>query len=185
MMSPRAEMVAQAADLIARKGVAGTSIGDVLAAADASRGSVYHHFPGGRSEILAEAVLYGADRIDDGLAQAARSSPAYLVADIADMWRRMLADTDFAAGNVVSAAATARETDPAIADIAERQFVRWEDGLAASLRSRGVDGDRSRSLAVTTLAAIEGAVVLCRAHRSLEPLEHVVGEIGPLLSSAG
>lgn len=178
-------MVAQAADLIARNGVAGTSIGDVLAAAGASRGSVYHHFPGGRAQIFAEAVVFGADRIDDGLAQAARSSPSYLVADMADMWRRALTDTDFAAGSAVAAAATARGTDPAIADIAERQFVRWEDGLAASLRSRGVDGDRARSLAVTILAAMEGAVVLCRAHRSLEPLDHVVRQIGPLLSPDG
>ena len=183
MTSTRAQMVAKAADLIARNGVAGTSIGDVLKAADASRGSVYHHFPGGRSEIIAEAVRFSAGRVDDGLAEAVRSSPTFIVADIAAMWRRVLADTEFAAGSTVAAAATARDTDPAVADVAEQHFVRWEDGLAAGLRSRGFDSERSRSLAVTILAAMEGAVVLCRAHQSFEPLDLVVKEISPLLTS--
>ncbi|WOC12729.1 putative HTH-type transcriptional regulator [Gordonia sp. MP11Mi] len=178
-------MVASAADLIARNGVAGTSVGDVLKAAGASRGSVYHHFPGGRAEIIAEAVQFGATRVDDGLVEAVRSSPTFIVADIAAMWRRVLTDTDFAAGSTVAAAATARDTDPAVADIAEQHFIRWEDGLAAGLRSRGFDSDRSRSLAMTILAAMEGAVVLCRAHRSFEPLDRVVKEISPLLTSAG
>lgn len=185
MTSPRAQMVAEAADLIARNGVAGTSIGDVLKAADASRGSVYHHFPGGRSEILAEAVLFGAERVDDGLADATRSSPAFFVADVAAMWRRVLSDSDFETGSTVGAAAVSRSTDPEIADIAERQFARWEDGLAASLRSRGFESDRARSLAVTVLASMEGAVVLCRVHRSLEPLDRVVEQIGSLLTSPG
>lgn len=156
MTSPRARMVAEAADLIARNGVAATSIGDVLKAAEAPRGSVYHHFPGGRSEVLAEAVLLASENIDEGLSEAAHSSPAYLVADIAAMWRRTLTESDFTAGSTVSAAARARGTDPGIADIAARAYTRWEEMLAASLRSTGADAQRARSLAVTILAAVDG-----------------------------
>ncbi|MDR2279937.1 MAG: TetR/AcrR family transcriptional regulator, partial [Gordonia sp. (in: high G+C Gram-positive bacteria)] len=72
MTSQRVKMVAAAADLIARRGVAGTSIGDVLAAADAPRGSVYHHFPGGRAEVIGAAVERGASRLDDVITQGAR-----------------------------------------------------------------------------------------------------------------
>ena len=54
-MSPRenvrSNMVDGAVILLATQGVEGTSFKEVLAAADAPRGSVYHHFPGGKSEL--------------------------------------------------------------------------------------------------------------------------------------
>ena len=57
----RAEMVAGATRLLARKGLEGTSFAEVLAAAGAPRGSTYHHFPGGKRELVQEAVeLAGA-----------------------------------------------------------------------------------------------------------------------------
>ena len=47
----RSNMVEGAVRLLASRGVEGTSFSEVLAAADAPRGSVYHHFPGGKSEL--------------------------------------------------------------------------------------------------------------------------------------
>ncbi|MDV7102612.1 TetR/AcrR family transcriptional regulator, partial [Gordonia amicalis] len=47
---PRERMIVHAADLIGRDGVAATSIGDVITASAAPRGSIYHHFPGGKTQ---------------------------------------------------------------------------------------------------------------------------------------
>ncbi|WP_132992334.1 TetR/AcrR family transcriptional regulator [Gordonia zhaorongruii] len=175
--SPRDAMIAHAALLIARDGVAGTSIGDVLTAAGASRGSVYHHFPGGRAELMSEAVRFGAEILGERLAEASLAGPGEAVANLAAVWRRVLVESDFRTGCVVAEAGNARETDPAAAEVADESFLRWEDRLAARFRAGGIEGERSRALAVTVFAAIEGAVMLCRVHRSLDPLDRVVGEL--------
>src|SRR6202453_4229952 len=52
----RTKMVKGAAGLLATKGVEGTSFAEVLAATDSPRGSVYHHFPGGKSELVHAAL---------------------------------------------------------------------------------------------------------------------------------
>ena len=68
MASTRERMVVSTALLIREKGARATSIDDVLAHSGAPRGSVYHHFPGGREQLLREATDFagelhrGADR---------------------------------------------------------------------------------------------------------------------------
>ena len=52
----RTKMVKGAAGLLATKGVEGTSFAEVLAVTDAPRGSIYHHFPGGKSELVHAAL---------------------------------------------------------------------------------------------------------------------------------
>ena len=56
----RQRMVLSALYLIAERGVQGTSIADVLERSGAPRGSVYHHFPGGKNEIVGAAMEYMA-----------------------------------------------------------------------------------------------------------------------------
>ncbi|GEE01338.1 putative TetR-family transcriptional regulator [Gordonia spumicola] len=177
MTSQRVKMVAAAADVIARKGVAGTSIGDVLTEADAPRGSVYHHFPGGRTELIEAAVERAASRVDDVLVDGARESPADAVADLAAMWRRVLTDSDFASGSTTAAAGAAHGDAPESAVIAAQYYRRWEQVLAVSLRTRGFTADDAHAVAVTVLAAFEGAVILCRAERSVDPLDLVADQL--------
>jgi len=59
----RRTMIAGAASLLARRGMGATSFSEVLAATGAPRGSLYHHFPGGKDELMAEATRYAGDRL--------------------------------------------------------------------------------------------------------------------------
>jgi TetR/AcrR family transcriptional regulator, lmrAB and yxaGH operons repressor len=52
----RQEMVNGAISLLAEKGVQGTSFAVVTEATKTPRGSIYHHFPGGKNELIEEAV---------------------------------------------------------------------------------------------------------------------------------
>lgn len=56
MSTPRERMVASAALLIRERGAHATAISDVLEHSGAPRGSAYHYFPGGRTQLLGEAV---------------------------------------------------------------------------------------------------------------------------------
>ena len=63
MRTPRERMVVSAALLIRERGAHATAISDVLEHSGAPRGSAYHYFPGGRTQLLCEAVDYAGEHV--------------------------------------------------------------------------------------------------------------------------
>src|ERR1700691_5628695 len=101
----RARMVEGAVKSLASKGVEGTSFAQVLAVADAPRGSVYHHFPGGKPEMLHSALELMGQRTRD-LMEGTRGQPAReVVARFLNLWRMLLDGSNFGAGCAVIAVA--------------------------------------------------------------------------------
>ena len=181
---PRERMVVHAADLIGRDGVAATSIGDVISASSAPRGSIYHHFPGGKTQLMTEAVRYAGEFIAERIGRPTTMTPADTVREIGGVWRRLLVNTDFQFGCPVLAGGLARRSEPAVADASAEILQRWADLVTARLVVDGVDSDRADSLANLVIAAVEGAVGLCQTRRSVEPLDRVIAELASLCDAA-
>jgi AcrR family transcriptional regulator len=173
-------MIASAALLMRERGVEATSFTDVLELSGAPRGSIYHHFPGGKSQLVKEATMYAGDYVAAGLAVALADNdndPVAAFKRFVTLWRQILADSDFAAGCPVVAATLEGDRSPGARAAAAAAFTRWNDVLAAAFESHGVEAERAGSVATLIVAAIEGAVILSRAQRSTEPLERVVAEL--------
>src|SRR5580704_17946293 len=99
----RARMVEGAVRLLASKGVEGTSFAEVLEATESPRGSVYHHVPGGKPELLHAALDLASER---GLAamETTRSQPAEVVIGrFLALWRGLLDYSQLTAGCAVVA----------------------------------------------------------------------------------
>jgi TetR/AcrR family transcriptional regulator, lmrAB and yxaGH operons repressor len=168
----RARMVQGAVRLLATSGVEGTSFAEVLAATGSPRGSVYHHFPGGKPELLHAALDLASER---GLAamEATRGEPAVVVVRrFLSLWRELLERSHLTAGCAVVAVTVAAGDDDLL-DHAGAIFRNWTNLLTELCVASGVPMHPARELAVTVIAATEGAVALCRAERSLEPFEAV------------
>jgi TetR/AcrR family transcriptional regulator, lmrAB and yxaGH operons repressor len=168
----RARMVEGAVRLLATSGVEGTSFAEVLAATGSPRGSVYHHFPGGKPELLHAALDLASEH---GLAamEATRGQPAVdVVRRFLSLWRALLEYSRLTAGCAVVAVTVAAGDDDLL-DHAGRIFRAWTGLLAELCTAGGVPAEAARRLAVTVISATEGAVALCRAERSLEPFEDV------------
>ena len=73
---------------------------------------------------------------------------------------------------------------PVVRDAAGAAFREWEALLAGALERRGAARERARSLATLVVSAVEGAIVLARAQRSLDPLERVTDELEALVGGA-
>ena len=71
MASPRDRMIVSAALLIRERGAHATAISDVLEHSGAPRGSAYHHFPGGRTQLLCEAIDFAGDYVARRISSAA------------------------------------------------------------------------------------------------------------------
>src|SRR4051812_29620967 len=182
---PRARMIDSAAELFRERGVHGTSFSDVLERSGAPRGSLYHWFPGGKAELAEEATRYAGEVIAAGLAAALdEKDPAAAIRGFARLYRRILRESDFAAGCPVVSATLEGDRSPGARDAAGAAFASWQKLLADALARRGVEPERAMSVATLAIAAIEGGIVLARAERSVEPLERVVGEVEALVTGA-
>jgi TetR/AcrR family transcriptional repressor of lmrAB and yxaGH operons len=178
----RSRMVEGAVRLLATKGVEGTSFAEVLEATNSPRGSLYHHFPGGKPELFHAALDLASER---GLVamEATRGQPASVVIDrFLALWRSLLDYSRLTAGCAV-VAITVAANDESLLDHAGDIFRAWTDLLAGLCEAGGLDAGSARSLAVTVIAATEGAVAICRAERSMEPFEEVHNVLMSLVTS--
>lgn len=177
-------MLIAAADVMRERGAAGVTIDQVLARSGAPRGSVYYHFPEGRNQILAEALVWAGDAIADSIDAAAEKGALSLVRGFSVFWERTLQESDFGAGCPVVAAAIGCASDEAgLARIASTIFGRWRDALTRAFVADDFDAAEAESLAVTCIASLEGAVVLCRSIRNAEPLRQVASQLEFLIKS--
>ena len=181
----RRRMIMSAALLIRERGVEATSFSDVIEHSGAPRGSIYHHFPGGKAQLVEEAVRAAADASAAALARSLEGEdPAEAIRLFAAGWRDVLRATDFRAGCPVVAAAVEGDRTPAARDAAAVAFTRWEHLLSAAFERGGVPAERARALATLVVAGVEGAVVLARAQHSTEPLERVADELVAIVRAA-
>jgi AcrR family transcriptional regulator len=179
----RQKMIESAAVLFRERGVQGTSFADVLAHSGAPRGSIYHHFRGGKTQLAEETTRWAGEFIVAGtVAALAESDPVAALDGLRRWWTTVLPSSDYGAGCVIVAATLEGDREPSVRDAAAEAFRSWEAVLARALRERGVATARSRSVATLIIAAIEGAVVLSRAQRTTTPLERVTQELQGLVA---
>jgi AcrR family transcriptional regulator len=173
--TPTKQRIVEAgAELFRHKGYTGTGVKEIVAAARAPFGSLYHHFPGGKEE-LAEAIIRWSGAMYGQLGPAVLGPAPDPVTGVHAFFggaAEHLRETDYAdacpiATVALEVASTSEPLRRATADV----FQSWIDGLAAYFAANGIAADRSRELAIAMLAALEGAFVLSRALRSTDPLD--------------
>jgi TetR/AcrR family transcriptional repressor of nem operon len=161
--------------LVFERGVAETTLDDVRAAANVSKGQLYHYFAD--KEDLTHAV------IDRTIQQVLAAQPA--LADLSS-WRAIRSWFDdlvqlqinrHAAGGcpIGGLAGQLAETDELARRALAAGFDRWQEPLRRGLEKMRSQGKLRRSadpsrLATSTLAAIQGGLVLTQTRRDPQQL---------------
>lgn len=160
-------------ELFRRQGYMGTGIKQILAEAGAPFGSLYHFFPGGKSELGAETIrrsgaLYGL------LLGEFVGPEVPLVQGIRDFFAgaaETLVETEYAdACPIATVALEVSSTDEELRRACADVFEAWIAGGTERFAAEGIERGRARALVIQMLAGLEGAFVLCRALRDTEPL---------------
>lgn len=179
----RDRMIDAAVALYRERGVRGTGFSDVLEASGAARGAIYHHFPGGKDELAAAVVTKnGADVTFFFRMLLEQLPPGDAIGKFARWYARELDRTGMTFGCPI--AATVLElglTSDRVAEAGAAAFDAWRDVIRRALEAAGADREAADGLAVTTVAALEGALLLCRAHRSSRPLTEVAAQVAAML----
>jgi TetR/AcrR family transcriptional regulator, lmrAB and yxaGH operons repressor len=169
----RERLIRTTGRLLRTQGYTSTGLNQVMAEADAPKGSMYFHFPGGKAELAAAAIERFAGRIRGHLLErlATSGSVRDAVAGFFDSYVEHLEATQFAEGCAVATVALdgAAEHD-VLADAAGGALRDWTGLLAQALEAEGRGEPEAHRMATLIIAAIEGTIVMARAERSTEPI---------------
>ncbi|MDR3033613.1 MAG: TetR/AcrR family transcriptional regulator [Kitasatospora sp.] len=182
-------MVFSAAQLLRRDGVAATGMREVAVHAQAPRGSLQHYFPGGKEQLVNEAVAwagrYAAKRVARFVAAMDEPSPSGLFTAMVRQWADELEATGSLAGCPVAAATVDCADDVESTRVAAADaFTCWRRPVAQALTEMNVPKPRAEALATLMVSALEGAILIARAERDARALTTVAQELAPLLDGA-
>ena len=171
MKDVRSRMISGAARLLAQKGLQGASFAEVLELTGAPRGSVYHHFPNGKDELVTAALDAVSAATWQHLSELDRT-PAAITEGFLALWSDLLDRSRLTAGCAVAAVSVAATGD--LLEHAGTVFSRWTSQLADLLTEAGVAPDAATDFATLLISATEGAVIMSRAERRREPFDRTV-----------
>jgi AcrR family transcriptional regulator len=171
----RARMVRSAATLIRERGIHGTGLRQVVTHSGGPRGSLGRFFPGGKTQLVTEAIdvalvdLFGD--LERTLGEAETFPEAISV--IVTPWRRLLVDHDFALGCPLAATICDAADNDSLRTHVSEWLTRWRAPVAGAYTRFGAPRAEAEAHATVLLAALEGALMLARAQRTIEPLDTV------------
>ncbi|MCV7432944.1 TetR/AcrR family transcriptional regulator [Mycolicibacterium bacteremicum] len=168
----RDRILTATAELYRRQGMAATGLKQISAAARAPFGSIYHHFPGGKEAITAEVIRAEGVRYGRFVgAQLSVTDPADGIEELFAGAGRLMEEQDYSeACSIETIALEVASTNDTLRRESATVFQTWVDGITEWFGQLDIDGEQSRRLALITLTALEGAFVLCRTLRSVEPI---------------
>ncbi len=178
--STRQRIIQAAAELIHLRGVAGTSVDDVLEASNTGKGQFYYYFVS-KDQLVTEVVRFQLARtMEDQQPYIAQLGDWDQISD----WLDALADQHekrrLRGGCPIgSLAAEMADRDDSLRRLLAEAFDLWEAELAAGLRalqqsgSLAADADPAE-LAEITMAAIQGGYLLATTKRDIRPMRNAL-----------
>jgi TetR/AcrR family transcriptional regulator, lmrAB and yxaGH operons repressor len=175
-----------AAKLFRQQGYHGTALHDILEAGGSPRGSLYFHFPKGKEEIGEAALALVAEGVRRAIANAAETSEnveTFLIRVV----RGMAADlerSDYKEGCPIATVALETAAQSEVLGMAARTaFQKWEREIKRGIEHFGMKPEDAEVVATTVFSQIEGALLLARTYRSLEPMQRAEKAVRLLVSA--
>jgi AcrR family transcriptional regulator len=169
----RERIVSTTGELFRRQGYPGTGLKQIVAAAKAPFGSIYHFFPGGKQELAAE-VIRTSGRAYQELVEAILDQAPDAITAVETGFAaaaETLVATDYAdACPIATVALEVASTDETLRAATAEVFAAWVDAGTERFERWGFDASDARRLAIVLITSLEGAFVLCRAARDTEAL---------------
>jgi AcrR family transcriptional regulator len=173
MSNTRDRLIVATADLFRRQGYTGTGVKQIVEAAGAPFGSMYHFFPEGKEDLGAETIrwsgaMYG-QLID--LFYQAGADPVVATRRFFEAAADTVRDTDYAdACPIATVALEVASTSEPLRRATAEVFESWLAAIDAHLVQSGLTKAQARNLSVSLFSLLEGAFILARATRDHRPI---------------
>lgn len=175
----RQYIIEQSAAIINKKGIAGTSISDLMEATKLAKGGIYGNFES-KDEICAEAFNYLTDRVAKGLnaAVAFNGTAREKLFALLDYYQNTIAHSETGGCPLLNFGIEADDTNPvlkqrvakAVKTSQERMARLVEEGKANGEFGKNID---SAEFAIKMFTMIEGAIFTARITNSKAPMKTI------------
>lgn len=173
----RERLIMATSDLLQRKGLHGFGVNDVLVAAEAPKGVLYHHFPGGKLELAIAAVEAAVAQILKALQEVRerRLEPVEALRAWIDHAQQRLSRSGFSLGCPLAAAALeSTPEDVELRRALDAGFSAIRGELANMLAEAGLTRPKARKFAALVVSAYEGALMQARIAGAVKPARDTV-----------
>jgi AcrR family transcriptional regulator len=183
MSDTRDRIVGVAMQLFWEKGYGSTSIADILKAANANSGSLYHFFPGKQDLLIAVLDMYlaGIDAMLLNPLWEGVADPIERVFALLNGYRQHLVNTECQYGCPIGyLALELHEPDPPVRERIAANFTQWVDRVETCLNDAGARLPKNldrRALAHFVLTTMEGAVMQARTYRTLDAFDASIKQL--------
>jgi TetR/AcrR family transcriptional repressor of lmrAB and yxaGH operons len=189
-MAPRGDSrkrtLRTASELFRRQGYSGTGLNQILDESGTPKGSLYFHFPGGKTELAVQAVTGSGRAIGNAIGQVLESTDdaAEAIGRVIDFIAADLRHSDYAHGCPVgSVAVDVASTSEEIRAACQTIFDEWTATIAGRLQAAGWDEQAAFDDALVVVSLLEGALVLARSRRDTAPFDAVARHVRATLSA--
>ena len=170
----RERLIAAMLDALRNKGYHGVGLKELLDVAQAPKGVLYHHFPGGKSELAVASIEAVIAQITTGLDKLTHRYPD--VVQALEAWmgsaQKALAASGFERGcPLATIALESAPDDVAIRETLAKGFAAIRERLGNTLQQAGIESTRAHSLAALTVSAYEGALVQSRLAGNVDAMQ--------------
>jgi AcrR family transcriptional regulator len=170
----RERIVRTTSRLMQRQGYEATGLKQISQEAEATLGSVYHFFPGGKRELAVEAIGHGEREFTEFLRAAfdQEDDPAAAIITCTRDLAIGLRESDWLDGcPVTTAALESAGRLPEIQQAAENAYENWRALVRDELARSGFAEDVAHDLAHSVINLLEGAELSAQVSQSTAPLE--------------
>ena len=168
-------LIEAAAVLFRRKGYDGVGLSEILTAADAPKGSLYHHFPNGKSDLAIAAARWASEGMLGIIDDAFRDAPSFN-AGATTLCYKIAKFFDLSGGwdgCPVSSILLDGASDALFREASADFLNGWNHRVADHAERLGLAPDEARIRARQVMIGIEGAWVMCRSEASSDPLREI------------
>lgn len=183
----REKLIQTAVSLFRCKGYAATGLAEILSESGAPKGSLYHYFPGGKVAMAEEALRLAAGHLGNALRKfvGENTDPGEMIMAYGRGLATLLERSDFRDGCPVGTLMVEMAPElECLATLGAEAFASWSAIVAGMLRKSGIPDSRASQLADFTVSSFEGALLVARARKSIEPITRAAEELRRIYTDA-
>lgn len=182
-MDTKSLIIDIATKLFQEKGYMGVGLNEILKTCEISKGSLYHHFPNGKEELLIaclhslkEAITKDIEEIFDRHPITQEAVKA-MIEILIDHFETDGTITSYTFSSIISEMASLSEP---VRNASSDLYAKIQEIYSKKLRADGYSAESADAIALMMTASIEGGIMLCLTNQTSEPLK-IISQVLPRL----
>ncbi|MFF2588154.1 TetR/AcrR family transcriptional regulator [Peribacillus butanolivorans] len=185
-MDTKSRIIDIATSLFQQKGYLGVGLNEILKACNISKGSLYHHFPNGKEELLIACLHSLNEAITTHMEEIFRNYPSTqaatqaMIEELIVQYDRDGMITGYTFSSIVSEMGSLSEP---VRNACDQSFTNIQEIYSNKLVADGFSKETTDSISLMMTASIEGAIMLCLTKKTSDPLKMISQVLPNLLNS--